>query len=345
MKGHAVDPALRSRSVGTPDRFEKSVHGRNIEDISSSTERMPVQGLQQFIAFAETAKHGGFAAAARELGSAPSTLAKAVARLEAALGVKLFHRTTRQVTLTPDGERLFERCQRVLAEVEDLQADASGTRAAPAGTLRIELPVFYGKTFVMPILAELCRRHPALRLDIRLTDVQVDLVRDGIDLAVRIGRLRDSTLVARRVDQQGLALCASPAYLAAHGTPRRLEDLARHAAVVFRLPTTGRDRPWQFRQRGQPVEFAPAPHVRVNETEGLLAALRLGMGLCQVPDLLVQDALARGELKEVLPSVRPEPMPIHLVYPSGRMVPTRVRSALEALEALRRRSDGGARTR
>src|SRR5512146_1568145 len=132
-----------------------------------------MQGLQQFVAFAETAKHGSFAAAARELGSAPSTLAKAVSRLEAALGVKLFHRTTRQVTLTPDGERLFGRCQRVLAEVEDLQAEASGTRAEPTGVLRIDVPVFYGKKFVMPLLAELARRHSGLHLDMRLTDTKI----------------------------------------------------------------------------------------------------------------------------------------------------------------------------
>ena len=296
-----------------------------------------MQGLQQFIAFAETAKHGGFAAAAREQGVAPSTLAKAVARLELALGVKLFHRTTRLVTLTPDGERLFQRCQRVLAEVEDLQAEASGARAAPAGTLRIDLPVYYGKRFVMPLLADLQRRHPALRLDIRLTDVQVDLIREGSDLAVRIGQLRDSTLVARRIDQQGLVLCASPAYLAARGTPRRIEELAGHAAVVFRLPTTGRDRPWQFRQRGTPIELAPPPDVRVNETEALVAALKLGMGLCQVPDALVHDELARGELQEVLPSCRPAPMPINVVYPSGRLLPARVRVTLVALDTLRQR--------
>jgi DNA-binding transcriptional LysR family regulator len=297
-----------------------------------------MQGLQQFIAFAETAKHGGFAAAARQQGVAPSTLAKAVARLEAALGVKLFHRTTRQVTLTPDGERLFQRCQRVLAEVEDLQAEASGTRAEPTGMLRIDMPVFYGRHFAMPLLAQLMRRHPALRMDIRLTDSKVDLIRDGVDLAVRIGHLRDSTLVARRIDQQGLVLCAGPAYLKTHGVPRRLEELASHAAVVFRLPTSGRDRPWQFRQRGAAVELSPLPHVRVNETEGLLAAVKLGLGICQLPDLLIEEALARGDLVELLPSCRPEAMPVNIVYPSGRLVPSRVRVAIEALSELRRRS-------
>jgi LysR family transcriptional regulator, regulator for bpeEF and oprC len=294
-------------------------------------------GLQQFIAFAETAKHGGFAAAAREQGVTPSTLAKAVGRLEDELGVKLFHRTTRQVTLTPDGERLYQRCQRVLAEVEDLHAEASGTRAAPAGVLRIDAPVFYGKRFVLPLLTPMLDKHPALRLDLRLSDMWVDLVREGTDMAVRIGSLRDSTLVARRVDQQSLALIASADYLAARGTPRRLEDLSGHAAITFRVPSSGRDRPWQFQQRGAPVELIPPPKVRISETESLVDAIKLGLGLCQLPKMLVQDELDRGEVKEVLPSFRPEPMPIHLVYPSGRLVPARVRVALEVLEGLRRR--------
>ena len=300
-----------------------------------------MQGLQQFIAFAETAKHGGFAAAAREQGVAPSTLAKAVGRLEHALGVKLFNRTTRQVRLTPDGERLFQRCQRVLAEIEDLQAEASGTRARPTGILRVDMPVFYGRRFVLPLLADLLRRHPELRLDARLTDMQVDLIRDGIDLAVRIGELRDSTLIARRVDRQGLLLCASRAYVDAHGAPRRIEDLVRHPAIVFRLPSSGRDRPWQLRRRGTPVELSPQPRVRISETETLLDALRLGLGICQVPDNLVQDDLTRGTLVELLPGTRPEFIPIHLVYPPGRMVPARVRLALEALENLRGRAGRG----
>ncbi len=299
-----------------------------------------MQGLQQFIAFAETAKHGSFAAAGRDQGLAPSTLAKSVARLESALGVKLFHRTTRQVKLTPDGERLFQRCQRVLSEIEELQAEASGSRAAPTGLLRIELPVYYGKRFVLPLLADLQRRYPGLRLDIRLSDMLVDIVRDGIDLGIRIGRLEDSTLVAKQVDRQGLVLCASPAYLSARGTPRRIEALEKHAAIVFRMPRSGRNRPWQFRQRGTAAELHPTPGVRISETEALVDALKLGLGLCQVPDLLVADELAGGELVEVLPSCRPEPMPISIVYPSGRLLPARVRVAIEALEALRLR--GGA---
>jgi LysR family transcriptional regulator, regulator for bpeEF and oprC len=299
-----------------------------------------MSGLEQFMAFAATARHGSFAAAAREQGVVPSTLAKAVARLEAELGVTLFHRTTRQVRLSPDGERLFERCQRVLAEIEELRAEASGARQAARGELLVSAPVLYGKRFVLPVLAALLPCHPGLRLELRLSDQYLDLVREGIDVAVRIGHLRDSSLVARRVDQQSLVLCASAAYLARHGTPRRVEDLQRHQAIAFRLPSTGRDRPWQFRQRGSVVEVAPQAQVRINETETVVEAIRHGLGLCQLPDNVVADELARGELVEVLPTCRPAPMPISVVVASGRLLPARVRVAIEALETLRQRGRG-----
>jgi LysR family transcriptional regulator for bpeEF and oprC len=303
----------------------------------SAIDNVRMKGFQQFLAFAETAKHGSFAAAARELGGAPSTVAKAVARLETSLQVKLFHRTTRQVSLTPDGERLYQRCQRVLAELDELEADAAGARAEVAGTLRVDLPIVYGKQVVMPVLAALQRQHRKLQVDVRLQDGYADLVRDGIDVAVRVGELQDSTLVARRFDRQVLVLCASPRYLAEQGTPRSVDDLRSHAAVVFRLPTSGRNRPWQLRQRERPVELQPSSAVRINDGEGMVAAARLGMGLVQLPDYMVADELARGELVELLPSCRPEAQPISAVYPSGRLVPARVRVLLDALKPLARR--------
>ena len=296
-----------------------------------------MQGLQQFLAFAQVARCGSFAAAARELGGSPSTLAKSVARLEAVLGVKLFHRTTRQVSLTADGERLFHRCQRVLAEFEQLQADAAGSRMAPSGTLRVDLPVFYGRRFVLPLLAALQRQHPALSFDVRLHDGFADLVRDGIDLVVRMGELRDSTLVARRIDTQTLLMVASPIYLQLHGTPKRVDDLAHHKAVAFRMPTSGRKRPWQLRRGGHMVEMEPQHTVLLDDTESLATAARLGLGLCQLPDNIVRDELARGELIEVLPALRPPDMPINAVVPSGRLLPPRVRVLLDALEGLRDR--------
>lgn len=303
-----------------------------------------MHGLQQYVAFAETARHGSFASAARALGTVPSTLAKAVARLEAELGVRLFHRTTRQVTLTPDGERLYAHCQRLLAEVEDLRAEAAGTRLEPSGTLRVNAPICYGKQVVMPVLARLVQQHPALRLDVRLQDGLVDLVQEGIDLAVRVGRLQDSSLVARCIDRQVLVLCASPAYLAAHGTPGDVATLAAHAAIAFRMPSSGRHRPWQFREGGRVVEMAPPQAVaRISDGEGMVEAARLGLGLCQVPDYMAAAALARGELVELLPHCRPEPLPISAVVPGGRLLPARVRVALDALAALQSDSARGER--
>lgn len=296
-----------------------------------------MKGLQQLLAFAQTARHGSFSAAARDLGDAPSTVAKAVGRLEASLGVKLFHRTTRKVSLTPDGERLFRRCERVLAEVEDLHAEAAGTRATPAGLLRVDAPLVYGRRHVLPLLARILRDHPGLELDLRLQDGYADLARDGIDLAVRVGPLRDSSLVARRIDWQTMVLCASPAYLAERGEPSSVDQLAAHAAVLFRIPSSGRHWPWRLRQGGHPVELLPAHRVQVNDGDGLVAAVRLGLGLSQLPDYMVADELASGALVEVLPAHRPEPLPISAVTPSGRLVPPRVRLLLDALTTLRER--------
>ncbi|GAP37794.1 LysR family transcriptional regulator [Piscinibacter sakaiensis] len=303
-----------------------------------------MKGLQQFVAFAETARLGNFAAASRALGVAPSTLAKAVARLEGGLGVKLFHRTTRQVRLTPDGERLYQRCQRVLAEVEALQADAAGTSGIVSGLLKIDAPVVWGLRKLVPMLGRLTREHPGLQLDLRLNDGQADLVHDGIDLAVRIGRLQDSTLVARRIDWQEMVLCASPGYLEEHGAPRRLDELQQHVALAFRLPSSGRNRPWQFARRGgETVEIHPASRVRINDGQGLVVALCHGMGIGQVPAYMVADELADGRLVELLPSLRPPALPISVVYPSARLVPARVRVALDWLGSLAESHDTPAR--
>lgn len=291
-------------------------------------------GLQQFVAFSQTARHGSFAAAARELGTAPSTIAKAVLRLEESLGVKLFHRTTRQVSLTPDGQRLFQRCERVLAEIEDLQADAAGTRAHASGSVRIDMPIVFGRRVLLPLLAQLQEQHPALEFDLRFSDAYVDLVRDGIDIAVRVGELRDSTLVARRFASQTLLLCASPAYLQRHGTPTSRRALAAHQAVLFRMPSSGRDRPWQFAERGRAKSLTPATRTRLNDGDALVQAALLGMGVVQVPDYMVADELVDGRLVELLPACRPSPMPISAVLPSHRLLPPRVRVVLDAFAAL-----------
>lgn len=292
-----------------------------------------MNSLQPLLAFSETAKRGGFAAAARELGTGPSTLAKAVARLEASLGLRLFHRTTRHVSLTSDGERLFERCQRVLAELEEMQSEAAGSRAEPSGTLRIDMPIVFGRKVVLPVLAALVERHPGLAIDARLSDAYADLVKDRLDLAIRVGDLSDSTLVARRFAIQQLIVVAAPGYLRRAGTPRTLAELAPHRHIVFRLPGRGTDRTLQFTAKGRTVTLQPSPGLRFNDGEAMVEAAALGLGVAQVPDYMVTSEIAAGRLVEVLQAFRPPAMPIHVVIPANRMVPARVRVVLDALLA------------
>jgi len=290
-------------------------------------------GLQAFMAFSETAKHGGFAGAARELGVSPSAVAKNVARLESDLGLRLFHRTTRKVALTSEGHELFERCRRIVEEIEALRDDAAGARAEPSGTLRLNVPITFGKRAVVPKLAELVRRHPKIALDVSFTDRYADLVSEGLDASIRVGPLADSTLVARPFASQAMIVCGSPSYLREHGAPRNPEALARHRCLVSRMPTSRRLRPWRFARDGQGVEVVPPPSVVMDDGEAMVAAAVASMGLVQVPDYMADEALARGKLVEVLKRFRPQAMPIALVYPSARRVTPRLKALIAALGA------------
>jgi LysR family transcriptional regulator, regulator for bpeEF and oprC len=290
-----------------------------------------VKNIQQVVAFATVARNSSFATAARELSQTPSTIAKSIARLESQFGVKLFYRTTRQVSLTPDGQHLFEQCQRILEEVEALRTFAAGARGEPTGLLRIETPLTYGKRVVMPVLAKLLERHRGLKIDARLSDKYSDVIREGLDAVVRIGALSDSRLVAKLVGQQHLVVCASAAYLERHGTPRVPYDLERHQCVLFRVPTTGRDRPWQFRVDGVNTEIQPEARLRLGDGEALIEAAAAGLGLVQVPDYMAAEAITSGRVAEVLAKHRAPPLPINVVYPTTRMLPPRVRVFIDAL--------------
>ena len=290
-----------------------------------------MQNIQQMVAFATAARNGSFAKAARELSQTPSTIAKSIGRLESQLGVTLFHRTTRQVSLTADGQQLFSQCQRILDEVELLRSAAAGARGEPSGLLRIEAPLTYGKRVVLPVLAKLLERHPRLRIDARLSDQVSDVIREGLDAVIRTGTLSDSRLVARQIGQQSLVVCASPAYLERHGTPRIPADLGQHQCLLFRMPSSGRDRPWQFRIDGDIVEVQPDSRLRLGDGEALVDAAIAGLGIAQVPDYMAADAHGAGRVVEVLREFRAPPIPISVVYPTSRMLPPRVRVLIDAL--------------
>ena len=290
-------------------------------------------GLQAFVAFSETVKHGGFAGAARELGVSPSAVAKNVARLEADLGLRLFHRTTRQVALTSEGHELFERCRRIVEEIDALRDDAAGARVEPSGTLRLNVPIAFGKRVMVPQLAALVRRHPKVVLDVSFSDRYADLVSEGLDASIRVGPLADSSLVAQPFARQTMVVCAAPTYLRQHGTPRSPDVLARHRCLVSRMPTSKRLRAWTFLRDGAPTELAPQPAAVFDDGEAIVAGAAASMGIAQVPDYMAADALDRGELVEVMKRYRPAPLPIAIVYPSARRVTPRLKALIEALTA------------
>lgn len=287
--------------------------------------------IDLLVSFTSAARHASFANAARELGHSPSAVAKNIARLESQLGVRLFHRTTRQVTLSTEGERLFIRANRVLEEIALLEGDAAGTDASPSGILRIDMPVTYGRDVVLPVLTRLMEHHPELKIDARFSDHVVDIIKEGLDAAVRIGPLNDSRLVGRMFDQQAISTYASPAYIEAHGTPESPQELTQHTCLLFRVPASGRDRPWQFQSGKRSYSLNLESDIRLGDGEALVKAAAAGLGIIQVPRHMAQREVDSGTLVEVLRKQKPAPLPISLIYPSHRYIPLRVRALADAL--------------
>lgn len=282
-------------------------------------------------AFAEAAKAGSFARAARELGLSASAVTKSVKRLEEQLNLRLFQRTTRQVTLTQEGERLYERCRRVLDDLAELALLAAGAADVPAGVLRVNVPVTYGKKVILPVLAALARRYDKLRFEVQLSDQFADVIGSGMDAVVRIGEIADRRLVARRVDEQRIGVYASPEYLERAGRPRKPSDVTMHDCVMFQMLTTRRIRPWAFQVKGRRVSVQPAAVRIVDDGEGLVSAACAGLGLVQVPEIMAEDALRAGRLEEVLPGYRLPAEPISVVFPTQRHMPMRLRVFVDAL--------------
>ncbi|WP_213776604.1 LysR family transcriptional regulator [Caballeronia sp. dw_276] len=290
-----------------------------------------MKNLRQFMSFAAVARNSSFAAAARELGLAPSSVAKSVARLESELGVRLFHRTTRAVRLTAEGDALFARCARVLEEIDSLELSAARLPEAPSGTLRVGAPIGYGTRKIVPVINRLLSAYPQLNVDIRLTDERVNLVTEGLDAVVRIGALDDSGLVARRIDQQHLVLCASPGYLSANGTPKSVAEVEQRPVILFRMPTNGRERPLEFVVDGRAIQLRPRSRFALSHGDAMVEAVLDGAGIAQVPEHMAERHLRNGTLVELLPECRPAPLPVNVITPGARMMPPRVRVFIDAL--------------
>jgi DNA-binding transcriptional LysR family regulator len=277
--------------------------------------------------FAAVAEHASFAEAARRAGRSPQAVTRAIAALEASVGARLLARTTRSVALTDDGARYLERCRRVLADVDEL--DATPDTSAPHGVLSVTAPVLFGELHVMPIVSAYLARHPGVDVRLALHDRVVSLVEEGIDLAVRIGELPDSALRVRRVGEVRRVVCASPAYLRRRGTPRQPRELADHDVIAFTATTAIADR-WTF-ATGAPIRVRP--RLIVNSGRAAIDAALAGLGIVRVLSYQVAPLLARRRLHAILVDHEPATLPIHLVTLPSPLVPARVSAFLDLAAA------------
>lgn len=282
-------------------------------------------------AFVTTAQHGSFTAAAEKLGLTKSAIGKSVGRLEERLGLKLFQRSTRRLSLTPDGERFLASCQNAIDILEQAEAELTSHICQPSGRLRVDLPAAFGRQRILPILLDITRRYPELALTVTFTERFVDLIDEGIDLVIRIGELADSSgLVARRLTTQKLVICASPEYLLYQGEPVTPDELSQHQCVVgFR-----RNQPisWLLKETdGQVSRFTPPPTHEFSDGDAMLSATLAGGGLSQLPLWLVGKYLKSGELKEVLPGHSGGEMPISALWPKNRQVLPKIRYVVDTL--------------
>jgi len=292
-----------------------------------------LDSMRVFVAIAEA---GGFAPAARRLGLSPPAVTRAVAALEERIGARLLHRTTRIVRLTEAGGRFLADAKRILAELDEAEASAAGAHAEPRGLLTLTAPVMFGARHVAPVLLDFLARHPRVTARTLLADRVVDMLEEGIDVAVRIAHLPDSSLAAVRVGSVRRVVCASPSYLAARGVPRRPEDVAKHDAIAF--SSASGEPSWPFHSGGRIETVIPPAQLTVNTAEVAVAAALAGRGLTRVLSYQVAPEVASGRLEIVLAGYEPPPIPIHVVHPEGRHANARVRAFVD-FAAARLRAD------
>ena len=287
-----------------------------------------VTGMQ---VFARVAALGSLSAAARALGMSQTMATKHMAAIEERLGVKLLHRTTRRLTLTEAGRNYLEAVERILSDIEDADAAASAETVEVRGTLRLNAPVSFGIRELAPLLPELAARHPALTVDLGLNDRRVDLIEEGWDLVIRIGSLENSTLISRRLAPCRTAVCAAPSYIAAHGRPRTINDLAKHNCLGYTLSrAVGADR-WSFGDKGQAV-VAIQGTLKANNGDALVAAAIAGQGIIYQPTFLVAREIRAGLLTPLELDHDPLELDgIFAVYPADRRPPAKVRAAIDFL--------------
>jgi DNA-binding transcriptional LysR family regulator len=282
-----------------------------------------IDAMQAFVAVADLQ---GFAPAARKLGLSPSGVTRLIAALEERLGARLLQRTTRSVTLTDVGSRYLERARRILADVEEAEASAQAERTRPSGRLVVSAPVGFGRLHVSPLMTAYLTRYPEVSCELRLADRMINLVEDGVDAAIRIGHLADSTLVARQVGEMRRIVVASRKYLKEHGEPAAPEAIASHQTIQF---GTAAQPEWRFVEDGRDIGVGCTPRFITNSSDAAIQYAEQGGGLTRVMFYQAADALKAGRLRIVLEKFEQPPLPIHIVYPTSRLLSAKVRTFVD----------------
>lgn len=290
-----------------------------------------LENLGAIATFVRVAETRSFNAAAAQLGVSGPAVSKSIARLEKQLGTKLFHRTTRSVSLTDDGQAFLERCRRILDHVEEAEDLLTSRRLTPRGRLRVQMPLGFGRIVILPRLHSWLARYPHLSVDVDLSDRIVDFAEEGLDVAVRIGPVADSRVIARKIYDIRFVTCASPEYLRKHGRPRKPEDLEKHRCLPYWIPQLNRHREWPFAHRGVKFSVPVAGRFNVNNSEALIDAAVQGHGIVSVATFLAADAVKAGKLEVVMRDFVTLGPPVSAVYLPTRHLSARVTAFLEFL--------------
>ncbi|CAK6466039.1 TPA: LysR family transcriptional regulator [Klebsiella variicola subsp. variicola] len=284
--------------------------------------------------FIRVAENGSFIRAAESLNKPTSTVSAAIRELESRLDTRLFHRTTRSVSLTLDGNVFYARCQDMLQGIEETENFFKQASNVVAGNIRVDVPGRVGSHIILPALPEFFKRHPAIEIDLGVTDRSVNLAEEGIDCAVRVGMLGNSGMVAKCIGYLNIINVASDGYVAAFGQPASPAELSKHIAVGFASPTSGRKERWEWMHRGEVKSTAVKSHLTVNSAEAYIAACQAGTGMIQIPAYDVQNLLSSGKLLEIMPKFRPRSLPVSILYPHRRHLSRAVRVFAEWLTPL-----------
>jgi DNA-binding transcriptional LysR family regulator len=290
-----------------------------------------LDAMQSFVRVAELAS---FTKAADSLGLPKASISTSVQQLESLLNTRLLHRTTRKVQLTQDGQVYYERCKDLLADMDELEGLFQQGASNLSGRLRVDMPSSMAKNLIIPRLPELLTKHPQLQIEISSTDRRVDVIREGFDCVIRVGKLSDSSLIARPLGKLELLNCVSPDYIAHVGTPQTLDDLASHQLVHY-VTTLGSKSPgFEYTEKDDVKFIAMAGNITVNNSDAYSAACLAGFGIAQIPRIGAQDYLAQGKLVEVLKDYRAQAMPVSLIYPNRRNLSRRVQVFMDWVTTL-----------